>query len=84
MPTARDFFHSLSQFSKVHNEKSVDIDMVDDQLQNIKSATCGLFQLYFYMNLFLPKESSQIVGNRTLNLRTIKNLLNEIFSKNIS
>ena len=36
------------------------------------------------MNLFLPKESSKIVSNRTLNLRTIKNLLNEIFSKDIS
>ena len=83
-PTARDFFHSLSQFSKVHNENSVDIYMVDDQLQNIKSDTCGLCQLYFYMNLFLPKESSKMVGNRTLNLRTIKNLLNEIFNKNIS
>ena len=83
-PTARDFFHSLSQFSKVHNENAMDVFLVDDQLQNIKSDTCGLFQLYFYMNLFLPKESSKIVGNRTLNLRTIKNLLNEIFSKDIS
>ena len=82
--TARDFFNSLSQFSKVHNENAVDVFMVDDQLQNIKSDTCGLFQLYFYMNLFLPKESSKIVGNRTLNLRTIKNLLIEIFSKDIS
>ena len=36
------------------------------------------------MNLFLPKESSKIFSNRTLNLRTIKNLLNEIFSKDIS
>ena len=83
-PTAKDFFHSLSEFSKVHNQKSVDVFMVDDQLQNIKSDTCGLFQLYFYMNLFLPKQSSKIVNNRTLNLRTINNLLNEIFSKDIS
>ena len=83
-PTARDFFHSLSEFSKVHNESMVDIYMVDDQLQNIKSDTCGLFQLYFYMNLFIPKENSQIVGNRTLTLRTIKKLLNEIFSKDIA
>ena len=83
-PTAKDFFHSLSEFSKVHNQKSVDVFMVDDQLQNIKSDTCGLFQLYFYMNLFLPKQSSKIVNNRTLNLRTINNLLNEIFSKGIS
>ena len=83
-PTARDFFHSLSQFSKVHNEISVNVYMEDDQLQNMKSDTCGLFQLYFYMNLFLSKESRKIVGNRTLNLRKIKNLLNEIFSKNMS
>ena len=83
-PTARDFFHSLSEFSKVHNNNWVDIYMVDDQLQNIKSDTCGLFQLYFYINLFLPKEGSQIVSNRTLTLKTIKNLLNEIFSRDIS
>ena len=74
-PTAKDFFHSLSEFSKVHNQKSVDVFMVDDQLQNIKSDICGLFQLYFYMNL---------VNNSTLDLRTINNLLNEIFSKDIS
>ena len=74
-PTAKDFFHSLSEFSKVHNQKSVDVFMVDDQLQNIKSDIFGLFQLYFYMNL---------VNNSTLNLRTINNLLNEIFSKDIS
>ena len=83
-PTARDFFHSLGEFSKVHNKNSVDVYMVDNQLQNIKSDTCGLFQLYFYMNLFLPKEGTKIVSNRTLTLRTIKNLLNEIFSKDIS
>ena len=38
-PTAKDFFHSLSGFSKVHDESIVDIYMVDDQLQNIKSDT---------------------------------------------
>ena len=83
MPNARDFFHSLSEFSKVHNTNWVDIYMVD-QLQNIKSDTCGLFQLYFYVNLFLPKEDSRIVSNRTLTLKTIKHLLNEIFSRDIS
>ena len=82
--TSRDFFHSLSQFDKVHNKDSVDVFMVDDQLQNIKSDTCGLFQLYFYMNLFIPKENSKILSKKTLNLRTIKTLLNEIFSKDIS
>ena len=51
--TARDFFHSLSEFSKVHNTNWVDIYMVDHQLQNIKSDTCGLFQLYFIIVKFL-------------------------------
>ena len=55
--------------------------MVDDQLQNIKTDTCGLFQLYFYINLFLPKEKSQIIKNKTLNLQTIRKLLNEIFTR---
>ena len=56
--------------------------MVDDQLQNIKTDTCGLFQLYFYVHLFLPKGKSQIVKNKTLNLQTMRNLLNEIFTRN--
>ena len=81
-PTAQDFFHSLNEFGKVHNTDYVDIYMVDDQLQN-KTDTCGLFQLYFYVNLFLPKEKSQIVKNKTLNLQTIRNLLNEIFTRNM-
>ena len=57
--------------------------MVDDQLQNIKTDTCGLFQLYFYVNLFLPKEKSQIIKNKTLNLQTIKNLLDKIFTRDM-
>ena len=81
-PTAQDFFHSLNEFVKVHNTDYADIYMVDDQLQNIETDTCGLFQLYFYINLFIPQEKSQIIKNKTLNLRTIRNLLNELFSKN--
>ena len=58
--------------------------MVDDQLQNLKSDTCGIFQLYFYANLFVPKNNSKIITNKVLNLKTIETLLNEIFSLNIS
>ena len=58
--------------------------MVDDQLQNFKSDTCGLFQLYFYTNLFVPKNNSKIVNSKSLNLKTIENLLNGIFSLNVS
>ena len=74
--TAQDFFHTLNEFGKVHKRKLVDVYMVDDQLQNLKSDTCGLFQLYFYTNSFVPESNSKI--------KTIEILLNEIFSLNIS
>ena len=48
---------------------------------DLKTDTCGLFQLYFYINLFIPQENSQIIKNRTLTLQT-RHLLNELFSKN--
>ena len=74
--TGQDFFHTLNEFGKVHKRKLVDVYMVDDQLQNLKSDTCGLFQLYFYTNSFVPESNSKI--------KTIEILLNEIFSLNIS
>ena len=83
-PTAQNFFHTLNEFDKVHKNKIVDVYMVDDQLQNLKSDTCGIFQLYFYTNLFVPKNNSKIITNKALNLKTIETLLNEIFSLNIS
>ena len=43
--TAQDFFHTLNEFAKVYKRKLVNIFMVDDQLQNLQSDTCGLFQL---------------------------------------
>ena len=57
----------------------VDVFMVDDPLQDLKSDTCGIFQLYFYTNLFLPQEDSQIKNNSKLTIKTISTLLNEIF-----
>ena len=53
--------------------------MVDDCLQNLESDTCGLFQLYFYVNLFIPEKNSKILNNKNLTISTIQTLLNEIF-----
>ena len=44
--------------------------------------TCGLFQLYFYVNLFSPLENSTIIYAEKLNKKTIKVLLNEILTNN--
>ena len=55
---------------------------VDDQLQKLETDTCGIFQLYFYFNLFVPFENSSVLGDSKLSKRTVEKLLNEIFSLN--
>ena len=54
--------------------------MMEDRLQDLDSGTCSIFQIYFYQNLFNPKENSKIQGETKLNKKTVKTLLNEIFS----
>ena len=54
--------------------------MVEDRLQDLDSATCGIFQIYFYQNLVNPIKTSKIQGETKLNKKTIETLLNEIFS----
>ena len=58
--------------------------MVDNPLQDLQSDTCGIFQLYFYTNLFLPKEGSKIINNSKLTMKTMSTLLNEIFTLDIN
>ena len=53
--------------------------MVEDRVQNLNSATCGIFQLYFYDNLFNPNEDSKIQDKAKLNKKTTETLLNELF-----
>ena len=54
--------------------------MVEDRVQELDSSTWGIFQLYFYDNLFNPDENIKIQGNTRLNKKTIETLLNEIFT----
>ena len=56
------------------------LPFVDDQLQNLTSGTCGIFQLYFYKNLFDPLKKSKIINDEKLTKNTILKLLNELFS----
>ena len=53
--------------------------MVEDRVQDLDSVTCGIFQLYFYDNLFNPDKNSKIQDKTKLNKKTIEILLNEIF-----
>ena len=78
--TATNFFHFIQAFGiKLKLCNFVNIWMVEDRVHYLNSSTCGIFQLYFYDNLFNPDENSKIQGNTKLNKKTVKNLLNEVF-----
>ena len=78
-----DVMHLINSFRKRPNIKDeVEINMVDDSLQMVKKNTCGMFQLYFYVNLFNLLESSTIIHAEKLNTKTIEVLLNKMLSTN--
>ena len=80
--TARDFIYFIQAFRINFKLRGfVNIWMVEDRLQDLDSATCGIFQIYLYQNLFNPEENSKIQGNNAkLNKKTVETLLNEVFS----
>ena len=82
-PATQDLLHLLREFGKLHKIKDiVKVHLVNDQLQKIEMDTCGMFQLYFYFNLFMPFENSSIIKDTKLSKKTIEKLLNDIFSLN--
>ena len=81
--TTQDLLHLMYEYGKLHNiENEVTVFSLDDQLQKIETDTCGIFQLYFYYNLFNPLNKSSIVQDHVISKHTIEKLLNEIFSLN--
>ena len=70
--TAQDFFHLLQQFSKLKSSNEMNIAIVENDLQELLSDTCRVFQLYFYKNLFDPSYKSRIINHQNLNKKTIE------------
>ena len=79
--TARQFFYFVQSFgNKLKLRSFVNTWMVEERLQDLKTSTCGIFQIYFYKNLFDPEEKSKINGETRLTKKTVETLLNEIFT----
>ena len=79
--TAREFFYfvkSFCDFLKVKN--FLNMWMVEDPIQMPETVICGIFQLYFYENLFNPKADRKIQNQKEMKVKTIETLLNELFS----
>ena len=81
--TAQNIFHLLEQFAKLKQSRCMNILILENAVQNLKTATCGSFQLYFYKNLFDSDEKSKIINHKTLNKSTLQTIINEIFSTEI-
>ena len=59
--TTGNFFYFVQAFGiKLKLRSFVNIWMVEDRIQDLDSATCGIFQIYFTENLFNPDENSKI------------------------
>ena len=79
--TARDFFYFVQVFGiKLKLKSFVNIWMLEDRIQDLNTSTCGIFQLYFYKNLFNPDQNSKIQNETKLKKSTVETLLNELFS----
>ena len=82
--TSQNFFHLLTEFSKLKKTKEMNILILEHPVQEVTSSTCGLFQLYFYKNIFNPVERSKIINHETLNRKTVEQILNEMFSTDVN
>ena len=78
--TATYFFHLLYQFAKLKKTNKMNIVILENNLQELTSSTCGIFQLYFYKNLFDPSIRSTILEHKNLNTTTVQIILNKIFT----
>ena len=79
MLSLSDSSFSVQSFgNKLKLRSFVNIWMVEDRLQDLKTSTCSIFQIYFYKNLFDPEEKSKINGETRLTKTTVETLLNEI------
>ena len=78
--TTQGILHLINEFGKLHNLKEVRVHFVDDQLQKTETNVCGVFRLYFFVNLFNPDGNSAIIEDKILTKKTIEKFLNEIFS----
>ena len=80
---AQNFFHLLTEFAKLKKTNDMNILILENNLQGLTSTNCGLFQLYFYKNLFDPEGKSKIINHENLNKTTIKTVFNEIFTTDV-
>ena len=79
--TARDFFYFVKSFGdKLKFSHFVNLWVAEERVQeDVDTVNCGLFQIYFYNNLFNTAKNSKMQNKTKQNKKTIEILLNELF-----
>ena len=54
--------------------------MLEDPIQMKMARPCGLFQLYFYKNVFLPDETSKQQSYKKLTNADLEPIINNLFT----
>ena len=68
--TARDFFPFIQSFvNKLKVRNLVNLRLLQDQIQDLDSVTCGISQVYFCNNLFNHDINSKIQSKQNYQKR---------------
>ena len=79
--TAQDFFYFVQPFGdKLKLCDFANLWVVEDRIQDLDSVTCGVFQIYFFDNLFNPDKNRKIQNKTKLNKKAKEILLNKLFT----
>ena len=80
--TCLDFLHFIESFAEYEKQNIIHLWLLEDQIQDLKTDTCGYFQIYFYENLFFPSTDSVLQSHKQLTYDVIQTFLQELFSTN--
>ena len=64
--TARDFFYFVQSFGdKLKLRDFINLLVVKDRIQGFDTVNCGIYQIYFYNNLFNPDQKAKYKTKNT-------------------
>ena len=78
--TCTDLLHYIESFAEHENQSLIHLWLLEDSIQDINTNTCGLFQTYFYENLFLPSNDNVLHIKKRLIYDVVQEFLQELFT----
>ena len=80
--TANIFLHFTESFALHEKQSLIHLWLLEDNIQDFNSKTCGLFQTYFYEYLFFPNSDSILHERKKLTYDVVEEFLKELFTTN--